>query len=131
MPYESPMSSLTALAAPCYECAALEARIAQKPTKDAVHTTRSFFRAASLASVGLEMGVAVFVGFWIGQFLDKELGTTPWLMILFLLFGVAAAFKAIIRTAKQALHYLVMVKETLGDLVLTWSFPLSWSSSNS
>ena len=96
------IGQLTAFAAPCYECAALEARIAEKPSKDAEQTASRFFRAASLASVGLEMGVAVLVGWWFGQFLDKEFDTTPWLMILFLLFGVAAAFKAIIRTAKQA-----------------------------
>jgi len=83
----------------------LEALVVEKPNKDAEQTSRRFFRAASLASVGLEMGVAVFVGWWVGQFLDKEWGTTPWLMIVFLLFGVAAAFKAIIRTAKQAQKY--------------------------
>ncbi len=84
----------------------MEARIAKKPSKDAEQTARSLFRAASLASVGLEMGVAVFVGWWCGQFLDREFDTTPWLMILFLLLGVAAAFKAIIRTARQAQEYL-------------------------
>lgn len=108
------MSPLTTLAAPCYECAALEARIAEKPNKDAEHAASSFFRAASLASVGLEMGVAVFVGWWVGQFLDKEFDTTPWLMILFLLLGVAAAFKAIIRTARQAQAYAA-ANETPAD----------------
>ncbi len=83
----------------------MEARIAEKPSNDAEQTARNFFRAASLASVGLEMGVAVFVGWWVGQYLDTRFDTTPWLMILFLLFGVTAAFKAIIRTAKQAQKY--------------------------
>ena len=47
------------------------------------------------------MGVAVVVGWWFGQFLDRKLGTDPWLMIVFLLFGVGAAFKAVIREARR------------------------------
>jgi ATP synthase protein I len=64
-------------------------------------TARRFWRTASLASVGIEMGVAVALGWWFGQWLDGKLGTAPWLMILFLLLGVAAAFKAVIRTARE------------------------------
>ncbi len=100
------MSPLTTLAAPCYECAALEARIAEKPNKDADQTTQRFFEAASVASLSLEMGLAILAGWWVGQYLDTRFDTEPWLMILFLLLGVAAAFKAIFRTAKQAQKYL-------------------------
>jgi F0F1-type ATP synthase assembly protein I len=92
---------LTCGYAACYEFAETEARIDEKPNNDGAETARRFWRAASLASIGLEMGVAVIVGWWIGQYLDGKLGTTPWLMIVCLLLGVGAAFKAIIREAKR------------------------------
>ena len=78
-----------------------EARIDERPKKDAAETARKFWRAASLASIGIEMGVAVVLGWWIGQLLDRKLGTEPWLMIVFVLFGVGAAFKAIVREARR------------------------------
>jgi ATP synthase protein I len=80
----------------------LEARIDENRNKDAQQTVRALYRAASLASIGIEMGVAVALGWWFGTLLDDYFGTAPWLMIVFLLFGVAAAFAAVIRTAKQA-----------------------------
>ncbi|MCG8424438.1 MAG: AtpZ/AtpI family protein [Proteobacteria bacterium] len=63
---------------------------------------RKAFEAYSLASVGLEMGVAVFLGWLVGQWLDKKFDTDPWLMLVFLLVGIAAGFKALLRAAKQA-----------------------------
>lgn len=63
-----------------------------KPTKP-----QPFWKSAQLASVGLEMGLAVLIGWGIGSWLDRKLGTAPWLMILFLLFGSAAGFKALLQ----------------------------------
>lgn len=54
-----------------------------------------------MGSLGLEMGLAVFVGWWIGQWLDGRFGTKPYLMLLFLGCGIAAAFKGLFRAAKQ------------------------------
>lgn len=54
-----------------------------------------------MGSLGLEMGLAVFVGWWVGQWLDTRFGTKPYLMLLFLGCGIAAAFKALFRAAKQ------------------------------
>lgn len=68
-----------------------------KPTKP-----QPFWKSAQLASVGLEMGLAVLIGWGIGSWLDRRLGTAPWLMILFLLFGSAAGFKALIELAREA-----------------------------
>jgi F0F1-type ATP synthase assembly protein I len=75
--------------------------IERAPKKSSVETAHRFFRAASLASLGLEMGIAVAVGWWVGSWLDKKLGTDPYLMILFLLFGVGAAFLGVFRTLRQ------------------------------
>lgn len=63
---------------------------------------RSFMQIAKLSSVGLELGAAVAIGWGIGYWLDKQFGTAPWLMILFLLFGVAAGFKGVYIAAREA-----------------------------
>jgi len=63
---------------------------------------RAFFKAAQYASLGLEMGLCVAIGAGIGWFLDSRLGTKPWLLLVFLLFGIAAAFKAVIDAARRA-----------------------------
>jgi ATP synthase protein I len=63
---------------------------------------RAFFRAARFASLGLEMGVAVAIGAGIGYALDRALGTKPWLLLVFLLFGIAAGFKGVIEAARKA-----------------------------
>lgn len=56
---------------------------------------------ARYGTVGLEMGFAVAVGAFIGMFLDKLLGTKPWLAIIFLLFGVVAGFKRLIQVSRK------------------------------
>ena len=60
-----------------------------------------FFEAAQVSSVGVEMAVATLVGWGFGYWLDSKFDTGPWLMLVGLLFGVAAGFKGLIRTAKQ------------------------------
>lgn len=53
-----------------------------------------------VASVGLEMGLAVAAGLWIGRWLDGELGTDPWLTFFFMACGFGAAVKAVLRAAR-------------------------------
>lgn len=60
--------------------------------------------AASYGSLGLEMGISVFVGWLVGSWLDGKLGSAPWMTILFLLSGIGAAFRAVFRVGRQALH---------------------------
>jgi ATP synthase protein I len=48
-----------------------------------------------------ELVAGVFVGGFIGYFLDKWLGTAPFLLIVFLLFGVAAALFNSVRAAQR------------------------------
>ena len=52
--------------------------------------------------IGLELVVGVVVGAGLGLFLDRWLGTAPWLMILFFFFGTAAGFMNVIRNAGPA-----------------------------
>tara|TARA_R110002073_G_scaffold225022_10_gene385532 strand:- start:12513 stop:12845 length:333 start_codon:yes stop_codon:yes gene_type:complete len=60
-----------------------------------------FFEAAKVSSVGLEMALATGIGWGIGYWLDSKYETAPWLMLVGLLFGVAAGFNGLIRTANQ------------------------------
>jgi len=56
---------------------------------------------ASYSTLGLEMGLSVAVGAIIGYYLDKWLHTEPWLLIIFLLFGVFAGFRSLYRALKR------------------------------
>lgn len=49
------------------------------------------------AQIGLELAVAVLAGFWGGWWLDKKLGTAPWLMLAGAAAGLAAGFYAVAR----------------------------------
>ncbi|HEY2381356.1 MAG TPA: AtpZ/AtpI family protein [Terriglobia bacterium] len=51
-------------------------------------------------SVGMVFPVSIVIGYVMGYFLDRWLGTT-WLKILFLLFGVAAGFVNFVRMVSQ------------------------------
>jgi len=63
---------------------------------------KELFRLMSkFSAVGLEMGFSVIIGLLMGIFLDKYFKTEPWLTILFLFFGLAAAFRVILRVAKE------------------------------
>ena len=48
-----------------------------------------------------ELVAAIAVGSCIGYLLDALLGTTPWLMVVFLIIGCAAGFMTVIRTAQE------------------------------
>ena len=70
----------------------------ERPKKKGERIVEAYF----LASIGLEMGVAVFIGWAVGHWLDQKFGTDPWLMLVFLLIGVAAGFKPVIKLAIKA-----------------------------
>jgi F0F1-type ATP synthase assembly protein I len=54
------------------------------------------------SSVGIEMGAAVGIGVLIGWLLDRHfVSTSPWLTMLFMALGIAAAGRAFYRTAKE------------------------------
>lgn len=46
-----------------------------------------------VSQLGVNMTVCIVGGFLLGHKLDQWLGTSPWLLIVFILLGVAAAFK--------------------------------------
>jgi len=55
----------------------------------------------SYSSLGLEMGLCVAIGIAIGYFLDRYFMTSPYLTIIFMIFGVIAAMKTIYKLMKK------------------------------
>ena len=64
--------------------------------------TRGYYHTLSATSVGLELAIAVVVPLLFGIWLDKQAGTSPWLMLLCLGFGFAAGMRAVWRYVAAA-----------------------------
>lgn len=62
------------------------------------------WHAARHASLGIEMAIATAIGGGIGYWLDQSFGTEPWLLLVFLCFGVAAGFKGVIRATREVME---------------------------
>ena len=61
-----------------------------------------FVRAfALLAQMGVTIAVCIGLSILIGYYLDLWLGTSPWLLLLFILFGIIASMKSIFDFAKR------------------------------
>ena len=68
--------------------------------------------------LGVEMIAALIVGVTIGYFLDRWLGTKPWLMLLFFVLGSAAGCLGVYRAATglgQTVGYRQDKRETQSD----------------
>lgn len=63
---------------------------------------KRFYNALSASSVGLELGLSVVISVLFGMWLDGKLGTTPWLMLLWLGIGLAAGFRGVLRAVRRA-----------------------------
>lgn len=59
-------------------------------------------QAASFSTVGLEMGLSVALGYFLGDRLDGYLGCGPFGMIGGVLLGTAAGFLSLYRALKRA-----------------------------
>jgi ATP synthase protein I len=58
--------------------------------------TRTWIRdLAYYSSLGLSVSLSIFIGLGIGVYLDKRFETSPWLMLVFLGLGIAAAYRNI------------------------------------
>ena len=59
-----------------------------------------------VTTLGVTMAASVFVGYYIGHYLDKWIlhdPKMPWLTFVFSLLGVAAGFRGVIRLINQSL----------------------------
>ena len=84
--------------------AALEARIAAaksraNPERSKVEEHHSQAQLAWRMVIELVAGLGI--GFGIGYGLDYLLGTTPWLMVVFVILGLIAGIKTMIRSANE------------------------------
>ena len=57
----------------------------------------------ALSTVGISFVLAMLIGFACGYYLDRWLGTGPWLLLLFTIFGLAAGITNVYRTAGRFL----------------------------
>lgn len=57
--------------------------------------------AGTTGAVGLEIAAAIGIGYFGGQFLDRKLGTTPWLTWVGFAAGIGAAIKALVRVVRS------------------------------
>ncbi|MCK4404527.1 MAG: AtpZ/AtpI family protein [candidate division Zixibacteria bacterium] len=55
-----------------------------------------------LTTIPMLMAVGPILGYYIGDFLDKKLGTAPYLMMIFIFFGFVAAGKGVYNLIKRA-----------------------------
>jgi ATP synthase protein I len=77
-----------------------------RPSEAGRNASGRQFRAASTwlnaSIIGIQFPVAIAIGYFFGRFLDRHLGTWPWLTILFSVFGIAAGFVNLFRITAQA-----------------------------
>lgn len=61
----------------------------------------SWIAALRFSTVGLEFGIGAALGYWAGSWLDERYGTKPYLALVLLLLGIAAAFASLIRRVRE------------------------------
>ena len=54
-----------------------------------------------VGSFGLTMGASILLGYWLGSYIDRRLGTSPWFMLLFLLLFMVGAFIKFFQAIKE------------------------------
>jgi len=65
------------------------------------HRGRDLRRLAELASIGLILPSSIAVGLFMGYFLDRWLGTEPWLLLIFTVLGIASGLLSLFRALKK------------------------------
>ena len=61
-----------------------------------------YIKLLSYSTIGIEMGVSVCAGFFIGNYLDNKFQVTkPYLTIFFIIAGFGAAIKSFVRMIKK------------------------------
>jgi len=68
----------------------------------AARTAKRAYNALNASSVGLEMGLSVIIGLLVGYYMDRWLGTQPWMMLLWMVLGLVAGFRGVLRAVKRA-----------------------------
>jgi ATP synthase protein I len=74
----------------------------KKPGSDEDEKYSTLRRASLLTAIPLVLAIAPVIGFFIGDFLDKKLGTGPYLMIVFVVLGFIAGAREVYKLVKKA-----------------------------
>jgi F0F1-type ATP synthase assembly protein I len=74
-----------------------------RPSTKSGSMADSFRTIGALSTVGISFVLAIVMGFACGYYLDRWLGTGPWLLLLFTIFGLAAGIINVYRTAGRFL----------------------------
>ncbi len=65
-------------------------------------TEKPFFKQLMQAStIGINLVLSTFVGLAIGYGLDSLFNSSPWLTIIFLILGIIAGFRELLRIASR------------------------------
>jgi F0F1-type ATP synthase assembly protein I len=64
---------------------------------DEGHTSASQF-----AGIGIQFAVAIVLFLYLGQWVDRKLGTAPWFLLLFVFLGAGGAFYGMYRKLMAA-----------------------------
>jgi ATP synthase protein I len=62
-----------------------------------------FRRLAELSSTALVLPSSIAIGLFFGYWLDKRLGTAPWLLLVFMLLGVVSGLLSLFRIIRKQL----------------------------
>jgi len=73
-----------------------------RDSREVGHLQRNLKNLGAYGTVGLEFSLSVLVGLFGGQWLDRKFHTGPWLTLIGMGFGTAAAVQTLWRAAKKA-----------------------------
>ena len=68
----------------------------------AARVSKQMYEGLSASSAGLELGISVGLGALFGSWLDGKLGSEPWMLLVFLVLGVIAGFRGLLRAVARA-----------------------------
>ena len=56
---------------------------------------------SKVGSFGFIMAAAIFMGYYIGSYLDRKLDTEPWFLLLLLILSIIGAFIKFVQSVKE------------------------------
>ena len=65
-------------------------------------TRQAIRELAYYSSLGFSVALSIFIGLFAGVYLDRKFGISPWLTLIGLGLGIAAAFKNIALALKKS-----------------------------
>lgn len=66
--------------------------------------SKAYNIAGLIGSFGFTMAGAIAGGYFLGSYLDKKLGTSPWFMLSLILLGIVGSFIEFFKLVKKLLE---------------------------